>query len=194
MIPDTSAPKNSSDSDQCLLYLSDGLSEADRQTFESRLATSPDLATELSRQSELLCVLGEVYRVDHASPSFAEPVSVCESVQTLSANSRTLNQVFFRYRRAMLAIAAALTAVIGWSFYQLPSQLSPIAEALPTEPAETEEDLLAKAWATTNTDIQFWNDELDIDTDPDAFLKSAMDESSLSWISGAVESGDSIDG
>jgi hypothetical protein len=188
MNPHTSSPKDLSDSDQCMLYLSDGLSEADRRTFESRLLSSASLATELSHQSELLCVIGEVCSTN---PDAAVIDSPSESLLPVP---RTSHQPAFRYRRAVLAIAAAMAAVIGWSFYQQSSETNPIAAALPTQPAETEEDMLARAWATTNTDIHFWNDELDFDADPDAFTKSAMDDSSLSWITGAIESGDSIDG
>lgn len=164
-----------------MLYLSGDLSAEQTVAFEQRLAQSPQLADTLLSQSELICQVALIPN-DQASPTTPE--------LELTSSSK-------RFFAALLAIAASL-AMLTTLWVNRPTGNDPnVALVSETNPDVSQEEvLIAQAWASTNAEIRFLDDEDEILTDSNADLltNASLDDSSLSWVSAAIESGASVDG
>ncbi|QDT08755.1 hypothetical protein [Planctomycetes bacterium K23_9] len=185
MNPDPNALTDLPDSEQCMLYLAGDLSEASSSDFEQRLLRSPELAAELSNQSELLCLTAMNLAAD-------------QSGNAVSVASVTLPATVASHQPwiiALLTLAASLLIVA--SFWLLPDRSTSQPMVQETSVAESllhEEELFAAAWATTDAEILFLDIDDDNDDDTDVFSGRTLDDSSLSWISVAIESEASLDG
>jgi len=182
MTPDTNSPVLQNDTNACLLYLSGDLSTVDSAAFEQRLANSPELANELLAQSDL---------INHVALFAGEPITAA----TPAVYST-------RYLTAALTVAASL-AMIAALWVPPTNENKPATQEMavarlgsPQTNQPQEDRLIAEAWATTDAEIFFLSDDLDLDSErsSDAWPKSSYDESSLSWVTAAIESGASIDG
>ncbi len=228
----------SNDAQACQLYLSGDLTPAQAAAFDQRLGQSPELASELLAQSELICQVSALSMTEQSRTeqsktekdlSTAELVSTAVSAPVFKksqdndfTNPGRQSRSSLSWVSALLAIAACLALMTTWWINRPEGSSVEVATTdLPQVDLAHEDQLIALAWASTDTNVQFFDadssefefdgvelsdmelsdmelNDMDLGTESefggDVITETSSDRSSLSWVSAAIESGASVDG
>jgi hypothetical protein len=159
---------------QCLLYLYGELDAAQVADFESKLASSPDLADELARQTEVICLLSAQLTGSELS-SAAEPRK---------------NPVEPAASWKLYAILATAVSILFVGVLMQPAETGKLANQDTNSSRVSDDLLIAQAWLNNHHSVAVESDELNeypADWVPiDATDLELNLDSTLSWMFAAV--------
>lgn len=169
--PTAGKPAMQSSSQRCLLYLLGELDREDAVAFENQLEFSSELGDELLRNADLIATLSSIeYSTNIIYPTTDTPPSLPVAVERSS----------WWLAASILAVAASLAIL-----------LSAVAFYRSEKAADSEDMLIARAWADSRNDDSFIDLEVSESENDEAlttlFFDDASDvDSALSWMVFAV--------